>query len=90
MKHKQLVKGVIGVHRSAFESGFSMLAAFQDQAGNMMNDLLENAPWLPQESKDAIIGWSGVFRKSREDIRKAVHDGYNKADALLTSGVKSQ
>ena len=90
METKQLLKGVIGMHRSAFESGFSMIAEMQDQAGNMMNDLLERAPWVPQESKDALVEWSRICRKGRDDVRKAVNDGYKKAEAFFTSGIKVQ
>lgn len=90
METKQIVKGMIGLHRSAFESGFGMIAELQDQAGIMMNDLLDRAPWVPQESKDAIIEWSRICRKGRDDVRKAVNDGYKKAETFFTSGVKAQ
>ena len=90
MESKQIVKGMIGLHRSTFENGFNMFVALQDQAENMMNDLLERAAWVPKESKDAITEWSRICRKGRDDVKKAVNDGYKKAESFLTSGVKIQ
>ncbi len=90
MEQKQIFKGVFGLHRSAFESGFNALAALQDQDEHVMNDFLEKAAWVPQEGKDAIIEWFGVCRMGRRVVKDAVNDGYKKVEAFLISGIKVQ
>lgn len=88
MDQKQFVKQVIDIQKNAFDHGFNTIVALQDQAENMMNSFLEQATWIPEEGKDAIIEMSKMYRKGRDDFKKAVNDGYKRAESFLNAAIR--
>ncbi|MBN1834066.1 MAG: hypothetical protein JW896_18355 [Deltaproteobacteria bacterium] len=87
MEQKQFVKGVIDFQRSAFEKGFDAIVTLQDQAEKMATAFLGQATWIPEEGKGAMAEWSKIYKKGRDDFKKAVSDGYTKAESFLTSSI---
>jgi len=89
MNQKQFVKGVIDFQRSAFENGFDTIVTLQDQAEKMASAFLSQAAWIPEEGKGAIAEWSKVYKKGRDDFKKAVSEGYTKAESFLTFSINN-
>jgi hypothetical protein len=88
MDQKHLIKQFVDIQKNAFDNGFNAIVALQDQAENMMNSFLEQATWIPEEGKGAIFEWSKMYKKGRDDFKKAVNDGYKKAESFLNASIR--
>lgn len=84
MENTELVKQMIDLHKTSFDSSFNMLVNLQDQMEKMVNTFVDQAAWLPGEGKKAIGNLVATYRKGRDDFKKLVDDGYRKVEEIIT------
>jgi hypothetical protein len=83
MENKELVKQMVKLHKTSFDNSFNMLATLQEQMEKMMDSLVLQAPWLPEDGKKVIGNLVETYKKGREDFKKLVDDGYKKVEDYL-------
>jgi hypothetical protein len=84
MDQKSMVKQVFDFHRSTFDNFIKSVFSIQDQAEKSVSLFLDRAPWLPEDGKNMIVDWGSIYKKGREDFKRAVDDGYDKMESYLT------
>lgn len=85
MDQGKMLKQALGVYKTAFDSTFDTICTVQDQTEKMMNLFLENATWLPDEGKKAILEWGKAYKKGRDEYKAAVDESYKKVEDFFTN-----
>lgn len=85
MDQKTMVKQVFDFHRNTFDNFYKSMVTIQDQAEKSVNFFLERAPWMPEESRNMIMEWGRMYKKGRDDFKRAVDDGYSKMESYLVT-----
>ncbi len=73
----RIAKQMIDLQRVTFEGMISNMIKFWDQTGSMMNSFLDQASWVPEESKKVFRDWVDSNKKGCETFKTAVKDGYS-------------
>ena len=84
MENKELIKQMVDLHKTSFNTSFNMLINLQDQMEKMVNTFVDQAPWLPAEGKKAFATLISNYKKGREDFKKLVDDGYKKVEEYIS------
>ncbi len=85
MDQGKMLKQALGVYKTTFDSTFDTICTVQDQTEKMMNLFLDNATWLPDEGKKAIIEWGKAYKKGRDDYKAAVDESYKKVEDFFAN-----
>jgi hypothetical protein len=83
MDQKRIWKQMVGLNKAAFDSMFSTMALMQDQIQMMGNLFIEQVEWIPNEGKKVTDEWVSVCRKGREHFKRAMDEGFAKAESFL-------
>ncbi|MGA8242731.1 MAG: hypothetical protein WB818_19315, partial [Desulfobacterales bacterium] len=55
----------------------------QDQAERMVNTVIDQATWLPEESRRVIDEMVGAYKKGRTDFKGAIDENFVKMADLF-------
>jgi polyhydroxyalkanoate synthesis regulator phasin len=83
MENKEIVKQMMDLHKKSFENYFSMMVMLQDQTEKILKPFVDQAPSMSDEGKKVLDKWTSEYKKSREDFKKAVDNGYAKVEAFF-------
>lgn len=77
---KQLVdfqKQLLEFQKSAFDNTFNVLETMQEQQEELITRLIEQAPALPEEGREALKTWVASYRKGREEFRLSADKSFD-------------
>jgi len=80
MDNKQIVNQVIKFNKTIFDNAFKAMTMAQEQGEKMITSTLDQASWLPEEGKKAILNWVKAYQKGSETFKSAVDDQYKKVE----------
>jgi hypothetical protein len=83
MECKEVIKQMMELHKKSFENYFSMMILLQDQTENILKPFVDKSPGMSDENKKILDQWSREYKKSRDDFKKAVDQGYAKIEAFF-------
>jgi len=83
MDQKQIAKQVIQFNKTAFDNSFNAMNMVYEQNEKMVESLLNQATWLPEEGKRAIGDWMSAYRTGCNDFKKLVDENYAKVEAYF-------
>jgi len=89
MDQKTMVKQVFDFQKNTFDNFFKSLSTVQDQAEKSMSFMLDRSPWLPEESKNVILEWGRIYKKGRDDFKRAMDDGYEKMESYFVTSAQA-
>lgn len=87
METTKMAKQAINFQKTAFEKMFNANVMLQDQTEKMANSLMDQASWMPAESKKLINDWVGAYKKGRDDFKKSVDDNFKKTEDMFDVAV---
>jgi hypothetical protein len=74
-------KQMITFQKTLFENSFNAMVTIQDQTEKMTDTFLSKLPWLPEDGRKTVNETISFYKKSRDDFKKAVDDGFTKLEA---------
>lgn len=80
MDRKQFLKQAVDFQKSSFNNGFDAVNIVQEQTEKITGTFIEQASWIPEEGKKAMAQWVEMYKKGRDEFRKAVDEGFNRVD----------
>jgi hypothetical protein len=83
MEQKQIAKQLIQFNKTAFDNSFNAMNMVYEQNEKMVESLLNQATWLPEEGKRAIGDWMSAYRTGCNDFKKLVNENYAKVEAYF-------
>lgn len=82
METSRFAKQTMVFQKTLFENTFNALAMIQDQNEIIVSSYLEQLPWMSEDAKNSLKKSSEMAKKSRDEFKKAVEDGYRKFEEL--------
>jgi hypothetical protein len=83
MGNKEIMKQMIDVQKESFDNLFSATAMIQDQAEKLLITFVQSMPGMNNGGSEVVSQWISVYKKSRDDFKKVVDDGYAKVESFL-------
>jgi polyhydroxyalkanoate synthesis regulator phasin len=83
MDNKEIVKQMIDVHKKSFDNCFSTMVNLQNQAEKIMTTFVDLTPGMTDEGKKVMEQLNSMYKKNRDEFKKAVDDGYEKVEAFF-------
>ncbi len=84
MELRDMYKQMLEVNRRVFDTSFGALRLWQDQTEGMVNTMMEQAGWVPEDSKRAFGNWLKTYKRTLEDFHQAVTEGFKKVEETYT------
>jgi archaellum component FlaC len=85
-----IAKQMIDFQKTTFDNTFNAVAILQDHTEKMAGTILEQANWLPEESRRVMGEWTEMVKKGRNDMKTAVDENYNNLADLLAPQTNDQ
>ena len=74
---------MIDFQKATFDNTFTAVTMLQDQAERMVNTMLEQTTWLPEESRRVIDEMVGTYKKGRADFKGVMDENFVKMADLF-------
>ncbi|UCF03542.1 MAG: hypothetical protein JSV14_07895 [Deltaproteobacteria bacterium] len=85
MDQKVMLKQMVEFNKSTFDNSFKAMVMLQEQTEKMVNTMLGQATWLPEEGKKALKDWVKSYKKGRDDFKKLVDESFKKVEDFFVS-----
>ena len=76
MDQKDLMHQMIKFNQTFFDNAFDAAVKLQDQAEKIGNTLMDQADWLPGESRKFYDSFVGAFKAGRSSFKSYVDESY--------------
>ena len=83
METEKFAKQMIDFQKTAFDNTFTAVTMLQDQAERMVNTVIDQATWLPEESRQVIDEMVGAYKKGRTDFKGVMDENFEKMTDLF-------
>jgi polyhydroxyalkanoate synthesis regulator phasin len=83
METEKFSKQMIDFQKATFDNTFTAGTMLQDQAERMVNTMLEQTTWLPEESRRVIDEMVGAYKKGRADFKEVMDENFVKMTDLF-------
>jgi polyhydroxyalkanoate synthesis regulator phasin len=83
METEKFAKQMIDFQKATFDNTFTAVTMLQDQAERMVNTVIDQATWLPEESRRVIDEMVGAYKKGRTDFKGAIDENFMKMADLF-------
>jgi hypothetical protein len=84
MDSKAMIKRTLDYQKAAFDAGFNTMVILQGQAEKMTTDMWEKSS-IPQDTIKALETTLNEYKKTRDDLKKMLDDGFSKLEAMLNA-----
>ena len=85
MDQKVMLKQMVEFNKSTFDNSFKAMVMLQEQTEKMVNTMLGQATWLPEEGKKALKDWVKSYKKCRDAFKKLVDESFKKVEDFFVS-----
>jgi hypothetical protein len=86
MDQKQIAKQMIQFNKSALDNSFKAMTMVCEQNEKMVETMLEQSSWLPENGRKAIQDWVTGFKAGSDDFKKMFDSNYAKVEAFFGEG----
>jgi len=83
MENNKTVKQLIDYQKAAFETSFNSVLMMQEQSSKALDNMLQQSPWLPAQTKAFISEWTNICKKVTTDFKEAADQNYSKMEEFL-------
>lgn len=84
METTQFARQTLVVQRTIFDNSFNAIVMAQEQMETIVNGYMEKLPWVTAEGKESMQKTIDIAKKTRNEFKKAVDDGFVKFEGILT------
>jgi hypothetical protein len=85
MEQKDMIKQVIDFNSAVYNDSFNNMVTFQEQMEKAATTMIDQAVWLPEESKKAIRGWIEAYNEGRDKFKIALDEQMKKVETLFNT-----
>ena len=85
MDPKQIAKQIVDFNKTAFDNSFNAMAVIQDQTEKMVNAMMEQTTFFPEEGKKAVKDWIETYKKGRGEFKASADENFKKVDMFFAS-----
>ncbi len=85
MDPKQIAKQIVDFNKTAFDNSFDAMSVIQDQTEKMVNAMMDQTAFFPEEGKKAVNDWIKTCKKGREEFKEAADENFKKVEVFFAS-----
>jgi len=74
MVAEKIAKQMLDLQKATVEQSFNTMLVFQDHSEKLMQAVMEQATWMPDEGKQAVKGWINAVKKNEDDCKQMIDD----------------
>jgi polyhydroxyalkanoate synthesis regulator phasin len=89
MENSKTVKQLIDYQKAAFETSFNSVLMLQEQTSKVLDNMLQQSPWLPAQAKAFVSEWTNIYKKVTTDFKEAADQNYSKMEEFLISDIET-
>ncbi|MBU0995598.1 MAG: hypothetical protein KJ737_24150 [Proteobacteria bacterium] len=75
---------MIEMQKTAIDNSYESLIAIQSQTEKFTASMLDQVPYLPQDSIKVLDEWSAAYKKGQDEYKKSFDDNYKKLESFFT------
>lgn len=83
METEKFAKQMIDFQKATFDNTFTAVTMLQDQTERLVNTMLEQTTWLPEESRRVIDEMVGTYKKGRTEFKGVMDENFVKLADLF-------
>ncbi len=83
MDSKAMIKRTLDYQKAAVDAGYNTMVILQGQAEKMTTEMWDKAS-LPKDTIKALETTLGEYKKTRDDLKKMLDEGFAKLESMLT------
>jgi len=69
---------MIDFQKSTFDNAFNAMSKLQEQGEKMVNMVIAQSPWMPDDGKQAVQEWINTYKKGRDQFKSTVEENFKK------------
>lgn len=81
-----ITKQIIDFQKGAFASWYSAISMMQDQAASTVDVMLNQAGWIPEQGRAAVLSWVEAGINERDRLKIYLQDGFSRLEHYLAPG----
>jgi len=85
MDPKNISKQMVDFSKTAFDNSFEAMSVIQDQTQKMVNTMMEQAAFFPEEGKKAVKDWIKTCKKGRDEFKATADENFKKVEIFFAS-----
>ena len=89
MDQQQILRQMIEFNKTTFDNSFKTMVMLQEQTERMVNTIMAQTTWLPEEGKKVLNEWVKAYKKGRDDFKKLVDESYKNVEDFFASAEKA-
>jgi len=79
----QFAKMTLDFQKTMLDNSYNAMIMVQDQSEKMVSTYFDQIPWVTDEGKKSMQASVDMTKKSRDDFKKTLDDGFSKREDLL-------
>ena len=79
-----MAKQMIDFQKTTFDNTYNAVVMLQDHMEKVVSTLVEQATWVPEESRRLGNQWTETYKKGRDDLKTVADDNFNKMADMLS------
>ena len=84
MDQLQMAKQIIQMNKMVFDNNYNMIMSAYEQNKLMLHTMLTQTTDLPSEAKSAIEDWLKTYKKSCEELKDMIDQGYKVVEKTMS------
>lgn len=89
MEAKPITKQVLDFQRDAFSSWYGAMSILQEQAAFTVDTMLNQAIWIPEEGRQAILSWVSACKNEGDRFKTYVQESFSGLEKRLVQEIKA-
>ncbi len=83
--NKAILKQLVQFNKTVFDNAFKAMHLAQEQGEKLLNTLLDQASWLPEDGKKTITEWVNAYKNGMDQFKKTVDEQYKKVEDFFSN-----
>ncbi|MFO8032583.1 MAG: hypothetical protein R6U22_08570 [Desulfohalobiaceae bacterium] len=84
MMEAKWMKPVLEANKAAVQSWYQSVSSMQDQTEQILTELWDQAPLVPEENKKICKQWMEMCKKERQNMQKTLEQGFETMEKFLS------
>lgn len=89
MEANPITKQVLDFQRGAFSSWHGAMSILQEQAALTVDTMLNQAIWIPEEGRQAILSWVSAWKNEGDRFKTYVQESFSGLEKRLVPEIKA-
>jgi hypothetical protein len=89
MEANQITKQALDFQKGVFSSWYGAMSIVQDQAALAVDTMLNQASWISDERRQAMLSWVSTCKKERDRLKRYLEDSLSGLEKYLGQEIKA-